>query len=182
MVLMVLETEALADVALPVAQLATHMRLAEGYGIVPGQEDRLRLRLRAAIGVIEKRLGLLLIAREVVLTGPGGAARMAVPVGPAASLISVEQELGSVTTVLAGAVLSQEDTFGPVLELPQAPTAAARLRVVLRAGFGSWDSVPPELAQAVLGWAEALDLGEPAPSAIERLISPWRTLRIGARV
>ncbi|PWJ19148.1 head-tail connector protein [Jannaschia seohaensis] len=182
MVLRVLETEALADAALPVAQLATHMRLAEGYALVPGQEDRLRLRLRAAIATIERRLGLILIAREVVLTGPGGAARIAVPVGPNAVLVSVEQELGGVTSAITGGVLRLEDTLGPVLELPKAPPETAQLRVILQAGFANWDAVPAELAQAVLAWGEALDLGEDAPKAAERLIAPWRAARIGARV
>lgn len=181
MVLMVLETEALADGALPVQQLAANMRLADGYAAVPGQEERLRLRLRAAIGAIERRLGRVLIDREVVLTGSGGSDRIAVPVRPVNSLVLVEEIGAGPWSAVAGARL-EEDATGVALVLPGAPSDASRLRVVVRAGYGAWDDVPSELGQAVLGWAEALDLGEPVPAEVERLLGPWRLLRLGGRI
>lgn len=181
MVLMVLETEALQDSALPVAQLAAQMRLPEGYDAVPGQDVRLRLRLRAAIVALERRLGKILLAREVVMCGAcDGDRRVALPIAPVTSLNTVEIVRDGRVTDVSGARI-EEDAQRPWLVLPHSLPGDAKLRVAVRAGWADWVAVPEALAQAVLMSAEALDVGEtPTSSAmVEGLIAPWRVRRIG---
>lgn len=180
MVLMVLETEALSDAALPVAQLAAQMRLPEGYDADPGRDARLQGRLRAAVVSLERRLGKILLSREVVLSGvASGRDRLPLPVAPIQSLVSVNEFRDGVpSAVLGGRV--DEDYQTPVLILPQCTSLGARLEVTVLAGWGDWSAVPDALAQAVLLLAETLDTGEDpaAVQVIERLIAPWRVRRI----
>jgi hypothetical protein len=179
MVLRVLEAEALAEAALPVAALAAQMRLPDGWDTVPGQRDRLVARLRAAIVGLERKLAMVTVAREVTLTGPGGAERVAMPIWPDVSIVSVEAVTEGVATAIAGARI-EEDGPRTKLVLPRAPSEAARLRVVVRAGFGAWEDVPAPLAQAALMEAEALETGERQAAPVAALIGPWRAMRIGA--
>jgi hypothetical protein len=178
MVLKVIETEALAEAALPLDALRAQMRLPEGYDALPGQTGRLGQRLRAAIVGLERRLRLLFLAREVVLGGPGGATRMRLPVGPGAALLSVEQGAGDSRNPIEGGRI-EEDGEGADLVLPVVPLG--RVRVVIRAGFGAWDAVPAPLAQAVLLEAEGLETGMRQAVAIEALIAPWRRRSLGVR-
>jgi len=80
--------QAIADEALPVAELAAQMRLPDRYEDVPGMTDRLCLRLRSAIAVVERRLGKALIQREFVLTGVSeGGDVAALPIAPVPSVV-----------------------------------------------------------------------------------------------
>ena len=79
-------SDRITDEALPLAELAAQMRLPDGYDTVPGQLDRMRARLRAAIASVEARCSKILIARDVVVSGaaPGGS-RVTLPVAPGRS-------------------------------------------------------------------------------------------------
>jgi hypothetical protein len=180
MVTMVLETEALPEAALPVDALAAQLRLPDGWDTVPGQRDRLIARLRAAVVALERRLGLVTVTRAVTQIASGGAARVPLAVGPAVELVSVERVRGGQVTGIEGVRL-EEETPGAVLVLPSAPAADARLRIVLRAGFGAWADVPAPLAQAALLEAETLETGEPHAAPVAALIGPWRSRRLGVR-
>ncbi|GIT91817.1 hypothetical protein JANAI62_22740 [Jannaschia pagri] len=181
MVLMVLETEALTDAQLPVEQLAAHLRLAEGYATVPGQDARLRQRLRGAIGMVERRLGKVMIAREVVLCGPSeGSDRIALPVAPVTDVLSVSEMRDGQTTAIVGARV-EEDPETPCLVLPHTVSTGAVLQVTLWAGWGTWDTLPDPMCQAVLLTAEGLDSGDISAvmPMIETLLAPWRVRRLG---
>ncbi|MGB3555854.1 MAG: hypothetical protein WBA25_14585 [Jannaschia sp.] len=179
--LKVLESGATADAALPVAQLAAQMRLPEGYAAVPGQDERLRLRLRAAIGSLEMRLGRAMLPRDVTLSGTGeGSVEIALPLTQITSLIAVEEIADGTATPLEGAWI-EADGGTALLILPEIVGRSTMLRVTVRVGPVSWDDVPAPLAQAALLSAETLDAGEdPATAAtITSLVAPWRRIRIG---
>ncbi|WP_371153682.1 hypothetical protein [Jannaschia sp. 2305UL9-9] len=181
MVLMVRDTEALVDAALPVARLTALMRLPEGYAAVPGQEARLQQCLRAAIQSVERRTGKILIAREVVLQGTaGGDDRLKVPVAPVSDVIEVQQSVNGTSAAITGATLF-DDPHRPTLVLPRIPSTGTPIEVRVMAGWGAWDAVPAPLAQAVLMVAQALDTGttDDLMPMVEQLIAPWRQRRIG---
>ncbi|UWQ16990.1 hypothetical protein [Jannaschia sp. M317] len=182
MVLMVHETEALADGVLPVAELAAQMRLPEGYAAVPGQDARLQLRLRAAITFLERRLGRILLARDVVLAGVVNATRVTLPVAPVSAIVSVQELRPDAPVMLDGARLEVTGQ-GADLILPGSRIPGGPLRVTVLAGWADWDAVPGALAQAVLSTAEALDEGSGPilTQAVEALIAPWKSVRLGGR-
>lgn len=184
MVLMVRDTEALIDAALPVAQLTALMRLPDGYAAVPGQEARLQQCLRAAIQSIERRTGKILIAREVVLQGAaGGRDRLRVPVAPVSSILDVQQVVNGAREAITGVTLV-EDAHRPAIVLPRVPPSAATVEVRVVAGWGTWEAVPAPLAQAVLMVAQALDTGvtDDLAPMVDQLIAAWRDRRIGGTV
>ena len=168
---------------LPVAELAAQMRLADEYDAVPGQAERLAGRLRAAMGMVERKLGQILVERDLILSGPGpDGRRIVVPLAPIAMLGGVEVVRPGDRRPLDGSWLEYEGR-DVVLVVPETVPASARLDVVVTAGFGFWNDVPDELRQAVLLTAEALDEGreELLPLA-NQLMAGHRDLRIGGRV
>jgi len=173
-------SEGIADEALPVAQLAAQMRLAETYDIVPGQSERLRLRLRAAISSIEARLGKVLIAREVVVAGLTGVGQeILLPIAPVAEVLGAELTMRSGPRAL-GPVTLRSDPHRPVALLSEAVGEGLPLTMTLRAGYGTWNAVPDALQQAVLLMAETLDAGDMAVGVqIDALLAPFRGLRLG---
>jgi uncharacterized phiE125 gp8 family phage protein len=180
MVMMVVETEAIPDEALPVGSLASQLRLPDGWELVPGQIERLAARLRAAIVGLERRLGLMTVSRAVTLAGSPAAARIDLPIWPNVLLTAVTIDETGVRRPVLDARIEEGDS-GTVLVLPSAPDADARVRVALVAGFGAWDQVPAPLAQAALIEAEALETGERLAAPVGALIGPWRRMRLGAR-
>ena len=182
MALMVLRSEDISQEALPIAALAAQMRLADGYDTVPGQQTRLAARLRAAIGLLERRLGIALLDRSIWLSGRiVGGDRFALPVRPVTRIERIESQVNGVTTLLEAAEV--EDGFGrPVLHLPNGAVSGTQLDAKVRGGYADWASVPDALAQATLLVAEALDAGETELLApvVETLIAPFRRHRLGA--
>ena len=173
---------AVGEAALPVAELAGQMRLADGYDAVPGQTTRLVSRLRAAMGMVERKLGLILVERDVILTGRGpDGRRIGVGISPVSLLGQVDVVRLGQSRSLDGARL-EADGRDVVLVLPEAVSENSQLTVTVTAGFGIWAAVPDEIRQAVLMIAEALDEGrtELMPIA-SRLIAGHRDVRIGGR-
>ncbi|MEM9795793.1 MAG: hypothetical protein AAF919_04855 [Pseudomonadota bacterium] len=181
MTLMVLDAQGIADGALPVAELAAQMRLADDYDTVPGQAERLRLRLRAAISSVERQTGKALIARDFILSGQSSTAdRIGLPLAPVAEVHTVRllRTTGSEDVAVAGL---ETDTHRPVVALKGLITQGERIEIAVRAGFGDWSAVPDGLAQAVLLIAEGIDQGEGpmlTPTAAQ-LLAPWKVRRIG---
>ncbi|MBM2576816.1 hypothetical protein JQC91_10925 [Jannaschia sp. Os4] len=175
--MMILEREGIAEADLPVAALAAHMRMPEGWSDVPGQGARLVQRLRAAISAVEARVGKALILREFHAEGDVCAARVALSLAPVVEVTAVEADGRAVASFGV-----ERDVHRVVVMLPRAPVAPARLAVTLRAGFGTWDEVPAALQEAVMRAAEAMDLGETSvlPGAVSALLAPWRAVRLGA--
>ncbi len=181
MAMTVIDSEGIADGALPVAELAAQMRLADGFDVVPGLAARLRLRLRAAIGTVERRLGKAVIGREFTLAGPAqGGRRVVLPIAPVTGVVGVSVTRDGVPVLLGQAVV-EEDCDHPVIVLPQSVGQGEWLRLTVQAGYGPWEAVPVDLRQAVLLTAEALDAGEGygLGEAAQALLAPFRSVRIG---
>ncbi len=181
MAMTVIDSEGIADEMLPVEQLAAQMRLADGYDEVPGVSARLRLRLRAAIGTVERRLGKALIRREFVLSGTArGGCRVVLPIAPVDAVMSVFLLRNGISIPLGDALVAP-DAVHPVVILQQTVAEGDWLRISARAGFGPWSAIPDDLQQAVLLTAEALDAGEGhgLGKAAAALVAPFRSVRIG---
>lgn len=181
MAMTVIDPGRVADEMLPVAELAVQMRLADGVAASPDQADRLRLRLRAAIDAVERRIGKVLIAREMVLVGNvEDGRRTRLPVAPVEALLAATVRRGEADLTLGpGAV--EIDAHRPVAVLPASVRGTEIVRLTVRAGFGSWSAVPDALRQAVLLTAEALDAGEEPGlvGTVEALLAPFREIRLG---
>ncbi|WGH78356.1 hypothetical protein [Jannaschia ovalis] len=178
-----LERDRIADADLPVAQLARQMRLPEGYATVPGQEARLQARLRAAIADIEARLAKSLLLRGAVMERiVGGGRDCPLMLAPVREVLSVKRLDAGAPEMLEVATLRAE-AHCSIVSLVRPVPEGARLRFVLRAGYGGWDDLPEGAAQAVLLLAEGLDSGdaEAASRRAAALIAPERDLRLGAR-
>ncbi|MFO6463674.1 hypothetical protein ACK8OR_04715 [Jannaschia sp. KMU-145] len=180
MAMTILETEAIADGALPIAQLAAHLRLPEGYGVEADPTRRLALSLLAAIAEIEARLGKILIAREVRVAGVAEGGRIALPLAPVLEVLRAERDgpEGPIP-VAVGEVASEPHWSVVALADPVPEGGVVRLRI--RAGYGGWDAVPVGVAQAVILLAAASDGDVPAGvnAHVASLIAPMRERRLG---
>lgn len=181
MTMTVIETERVADVALPVMQLAVQMRLADGVAASPDQAERLRLRLRAALDAVERDTGRILLARTITLgITRGGQMALLLPFAPVGPQAGVSVERAGVQVDL-GPTRVEADAHRPRLELPQGVAIDETVRVTVQAGFGTWDQVPDGLRQAVLLTAEMFDVGGAAElqPVIDALLKPFRSIRLG---
>lgn len=181
MAMTVIDSEGIADEMLPVEQLAAQMRLADGYDDVPGLSARLRLRLRAAIGTVERQLGKALIGREFTFSGTaGGGRKVVLPMAPVNSVVSVSVTRNGASIPLGKALVAPY-AVRPVVTLEQAVAEGEWLRITVVAGYGPWSAVPDDLQQAVLLTAEALDAGEGngLGEAAQALLAPFRNVRLG---
>lgn len=171
----------IADVALPVEELAVQMRLADGVLDDPVQSARLLARLRAAVDEVERRTGLLLFARQMTLAGSTpGARRVRLPVRPVAEVVDAFV-LRAGSRVSVGPVTMEEGPAEALVVLAQPVRDTEHLMLDVVAGYESWGAVPASLRQAVLLIAEALDAGDGeilSPMAAS-LLAPFRRLRIG---
>lgn len=181
MAMTVIEVGAISDERLPLGQLAAQMRLADGVIGDPEQGLRLRSRLRAAIDLAERRLGKILLLRDVILDGPvEGGRRIRLPVAPVAGIVDAAVIRGGIETPL-GAVSIEAAGEGAVAVLSVPVGVDETVRMTVTAGFGDWAAIPEGVAQAVLLIAEALDAGE-GPALVpmaETLLAPYRAVRIG---
>ncbi|QUS35151.1 head-tail connector protein [Falsirhodobacter algicola] len=159
-----------APEALPIAALRAHLKLPAGFDDDGVPEALLEQYLRAAIAVIEGRTGKALIARGFRLNAPEGA--------PGGVLVL---PLAPVTAAEGGGTL-RPDAHRPRLEgLPPGPLA-----ITLTAGFGPWEAVPPDLAQAViLLAAEYFEMRDEGalrvaglPVRVAALLDRWRPVRL----
>lgn len=178
---MTLETtdrEVLEAARLPLADLASLMRLPAGWAQIPGESARLARLLRAAVDQVEAQTGHATLDRHHVLAGrAGGGPDLSVPLRPLTALVALEVD-GAARPV-AGARLASEGGRGRIT-LPRPLVAGASVRLVVRAGFATWEAVPAALAHAVLLAADALDGERASPSRAlaARLLAPFRELRL----
>jgi uncharacterized phiE125 gp8 family phage protein len=194
------ETTAAAGPAVPVADLAAHLRLNEGFAGDPeadAAQDALLLRLLlAAQAQVEVHTGLMLTERDVRLTVArwDGCGRLVLPVGPVAAIDAVSFT-GPVETVMLDAAAvrvepgraRQRVTAAGGGALPPVPEGwSAELEFT--AGFGgAAGPVPGDLAQAVMLLAARYHedrSGEGAggiggvPAAVTALLGPYRPVRL----
>jgi uncharacterized phiE125 gp8 family phage protein len=189
------EATTVPTLALPIAAFKTHLRLGTGFADDTLQDGLIESTLRAAIAMIEGRIGKMLIARRFLWTIEDWrtGSEQALPVAPVSAVVSVTLvDAGDVASVVDPARYKLvQDTHRPKLvatgsALPLVPMAG-RAEVVFDAGFGSaWAAVPADLAQAVLLLAaeyyehrhEAGVRDGGLPFGVVRLIERWRTVRV----
>lgn len=189
------ESTTVPTLALPIAGFKTHLRLGTGFADDSLQDGLLESTLRAAMTMIEGRIGKVLIARRFKWTIEDWrtGAEQALPVAPVTSVVSVTLVDGAEVAVVIDAARYKlvQDTHRPKLvatglALPLVPMAG-RIEVVFDAGFGAaWAAVPADLAQAVLllaaeyyehrGESGVRDGG--LPFGVVTLIERWRTVRV----
>lgn len=192
---MLIEDNEVMAAALPVEDFKAHLRLGRGFAGDTVQDAVLESFLRAAMSAVEARTGKVLISRDFTWsiprwTGSGG---QDLPVGPVAEVseVAMVDAEGAVTVVDPLRYRLEKDMHFPVLHgrsagLPQ-PPADGSIRVRFTGGFGpSWDSLPPDLAQAVMMLAahfyenrEATGLGAGCmPFGVTSLLQRYRPMRL----
>jgi uncharacterized phiE125 gp8 family phage protein len=153
------ETSAPPQEAVPVRAFSDHMRLGTGFADDGSQDALLELYLRAAMAAIEARLGVALLSRPYswTVTRWREESSQGLPIGPVQSIdaITLVDVEGAETPVEPETWSLLRDDRRPRLigrsgrRLPRIPNSGhAEIRFV--AGFGpGWETVPPDLRQAV---------------------------------
>ncbi len=181
--------------ALPVAALKAHLRLGTGFADDGFQDGLVEGYLRAALAVIEGRTAKMLIARDfrLELEDWSEGSEQPLPVGPVEAVAEVRlvDGFGMAQVLPADRWRLVRDMHRPKIVsagvlLPMVP-AGGRVEVEFTAGFGPWEAVPADLAQAAfLLAAEYYELrhegglrqAEGLPQAVQALIGRWRRVRV----
>lgn len=188
-----IETSAVLDGDLPVAEFRAHLRLGTGFADDTSGDALLLRYLRAAIAAIEARTGKALMSRGFRLTLDRWrwADAQALPVAPvtAVSAVTLIDAAGDETVVDPARWRLVVDRHRPQIlatgaVLPQVPTNGA-VTVDFTAGFGAvWDAVPDDLREAVLLLAaqyyEGRTGGAPMPGTVAALTARWMPVRVTA--
>lgn len=190
--MMMVELTSVPSAALPVGELAEHLRLARGFSDDGSQDAQLESCLRAALSGIEARIGKALYQRRFVLTlmawhGPGD---HALPLAPVDRIDSVKliTRAGAETLVPSGQYRLRQDRHRPGLEavggaLP-APGLGGTIEVEFTAGYAlDWLGIPADLRHAVLilaasFWGQDQDGDTGLPFAVSVLLEPHRPFRL----
>ena len=193
--MILIEQTTIPTLALPIAAFKTHLRLGTGFADDTLQDGLLESTLRAAIAMIEGRIGKVLIARRFKWTIEDWrtGAEQALPVAPVTAVVSVTLVDSTNVAVVVDPARYKlvQDTHRPKviaagLALPLVPMAG-RAEIVFDAGFGAaWAAVPADLAQAVLLLAaeyyehrsESGVRDGGLPFGVVTLIERWRTVRV----
>ena len=190
---MLIEQTTVAGAVLPVQEFKDHLRLGTGFADDGVQDALLERLLRTAIGVIEARVGKVLISKQFGwhLTCWRDLNEQALPVAPVSEIVSVTlvDRAGAPTVVPATRYGLEKDMHRPKLVadgllLPDVPSGGS-VDIVFQAGFGAaWSQVPVDLRQAVLLLAaqyheQRTEAGVGIlPFGVMALIERWRTVRI----
>jgi uncharacterized phiE125 gp8 family phage protein len=193
--MMLIEQTSIPVGALPIAEMKAHLRLGTGFADDGAQDALVESYLRAALAVIEGRIGKALIARRFLWTIEQWRAgtEQALPVAPVSAVVSVtlRDAEGVATAVGAARYGLVQDTHRPKIiareaMLPAVPDDGV-IEVVFDAGFGaSWTAMPKDLLQAwMLLCAEYYERRHDVdghvgglPYAVQALIERWRTVRV----
>ena len=189
------EMTTISGVALPVQGLKDQLRLGSGFADAGMQDGLLEAYLRAAIAVVEGRIGKALIARQFKLRIEDwrSLSEQTLPVAPVTSIASLTifDAAGVGTVIGSGTYTLVPDTHRPKVASRGVLFATVpqdgRIEIVFDAGFGAtWAAVPPDLGQAVMllaaGYYENRHdtAAQPAglPQSVQVLIERWRTVRV----
>lgn len=190
--MMMVELTSVPGAALPVGELAEHLRLARGFSDDSSQDAQLESNLRAALSRIEARIGKALFERRFVLTlmSWNGAEVHALPLAPVSRIESVKliTRAGAETLVDPAQYQLRQDGHRPGLAsaggtLP-APGMGGTIEVEFTAGYGAdWAGIPADLRQAVLilaaeFWGQNLNTETGIPFAVSVLLEPHRPVRL----
>lgn len=139
---------------------------------------------RASLGLAERFIGSVAIAREMRAVLPATPGWRLLPGGPVRAITAVEALAadGSASVMPADGYCIDIDAAGDGWVRVTA-VAAARVRVTYQAGLApDWDTLPPPIAQGVvLLAAHFLDgrgADAPPPGAVAALWRPWRRMRL----
>jgi uncharacterized phiE125 gp8 family phage protein len=189
------ELTSVPDSALPLQAFKNQLRLGTGFGEDTLQDAVLNGVLRAAMTVIEGRVGKALVARSFNLRIEDWQSldEQTLPVAPVSSVASVTlvDSAGVNTALGTTSYRLVPDTHRPKLDavgvlFPAVP-GDGHVDIVFTAGFGvDWTFVPTDLSQAVLILAAVYyedrhdnGMQSPAlPHAVLALIERWRTVRL----
>ncbi|WP_108484073.1 head-tail connector protein [Oceaniglobus ichthyenteri] len=185
------EVTPVASAALPMAQFRDHLRLGTGFGDDSLQNGVLEACLRAALARVEGYCGKAVLARDFVLTVGEWRelSRQVLPMAPvsAVSRFAITDRAGAETVIEPAQYRLIRDATAPMVisagyALPRIPLAG-HAAFTFTAGFGDWDAVPGDMAQAVLILAASLYEGRGGdggamPVAVSGLLSQFRTLRL----
>ncbi|GGE21675.1 hypothetical protein GCM10011360_07790 [Primorskyibacter flagellatus] len=188
------ESQVLAAV-LPVEDFKAHLRLGRGFAGDTVQDAVLESFLRAAISAVEARTGKSLITKGFTWEIPSWTddTGEVLPVGPAVAITEVVliDGAGAESVVEPTRYRLERDLSFPVLRprgyaLPR-PVPDGTIRVRFTSGFGeTWESLPPDMAQAVMLLAahyyenrSATGLGEGCmPFGVISLLERYRPMRL----
>lgn len=190
--MMMVELTAIPSAAFPVAVLAAHLRLAQGFVDDVNQDAVLERCLRAACAAIEARIGKALYARRFLLTVLEwqSAGSHPFPLAPVREIHAVRtlSRHGTSVTVDPGSYRLQPDMHRPRLVATGAqlvqPAHAGSVEVEFDAGFGAdWGGIPADLQQAVIMlaasyWGQESDPAQGVPQAVAVLLEPYRPIRL----
>ncbi len=170
--------------ALPVARetLARHLRLAEGFEEPSPEEALLDRYLAAATAEVEARTQTALVRRGCRLRVAAWEAdgRLTLPVGPVAAIQSGEIDGTPLSGLSLGPGPTRQRLSRGGAPLPAIPAGGAAT-LEFEAGFGPGPAdIPADLAEAVLRRAAHLyaERTGPVPPEIDRLLAPWRPIRL----
>ena len=187
-----------ADADLPVAAFRAHLQLGSGFGEDTAQDEVLRPQLRAALMGIEGKTGKALVTRsfKLVVTAWRNLGRQVLPIAPVSTITSFEitDIMGGLEGIDPSRYRLVQDAHEPVVQgmgfsLPTIPVGGTA-DFVFDAGFGTWDDVPPDLAQAVMLLATHYYENrsasrvrvEPLPMAVASICRRYMPIRVsGAR-
>jgi uncharacterized phiE125 gp8 family phage protein len=190
--MMMVELTSMPGAALPVTELAEHLRLSRGFSDDGSQDASLESCLRAALSAIEARIGKALFARRFVLTLMAWHDPDAhiLPLAPVGSIESVKliTRAGAETLVEPEVYVLRADRHRPVLaaagrSLPS-PSQGGTIEVEFTAGFASdWAGLPADLKQAVLilageFWGQDMEADTGIPFSVSVLLEPHRPVRL----
>lgn len=190
--MMMVELTSVPSAALPVNELADHLRLARGFSDDGSQDGQLEGCLRASLSAIEARIGKALFERRFALSLVAwhDPETHVLPIAPVRRIDSVKviTRAGTETLVDADAYSLRQDDHRPMLEaagrqLPT-PSQGGTIEVEFTAGFSAdWSGLPADLKQAVLIlageiWAQNMDAERGIPFSVSVLLEPHRPLRL----
>ncbi|TCP42333.1 head-tail connector protein [Rhodovulum marinum] len=195
--MMLIEQTTVPATALPLDRFKAHLRLGTGFTEDGAEDALLEAFLRAAMAAIEGRTAKVILTRSFtwgVYNWRDGS-RETLPVAPVTRIaeLRVVDRHGTVCPCDPSSYRLERDTHFPRLAaagtlLPSIPPGGTA-EVDFDAGFGpSWDSVPPDLGQAVFLLAahyhenrHEAALGEGhMPFGVLALIERWRRMRLTA--
>ncbi|WP_239025617.1 head-tail connector protein [Roseicyclus persicicus] len=189
---MMVELTSVPGAALPVGELAAHLRLARGFSDDGSQDGQLESCLRAASSAIEARIGKALFERRFALTLVAWHDPEAhvLPLAPVSRIDSVKviTRAGAETLVDPGLYALRHDRHRPVLAatgtaLPT-PSQGGTIEVEFTAGYAAeWTGIPADLRQAVLilageFWGQDLAADTGMPFSVSVLLEPHRPMRL----
>ena len=195
--MMMVELNSVPREALPIADFAAHLRLAEGFDTLPGQMRLLEGCLTAAIAALEARLGKYFLSRQFIVRTQKWTAsdRLQFPAAPVTEVEQIKLVHSGADEVIVdpNTYALQQDAHRPELvsrvgALP-ALSMNSSAEISVRAGFaGEWSSVPAALRQAVMMLAEdfferdsSVEGSNTLPCSVCLLVEPFRDIRVRGR-